>query len=372
MRYPELRKAFYSPSRFPDDGHLWRIEWLGRLQRNFERPYNHLLEVTLCRLRGKSRGTEVTLKDALDVDPNHRDRAYIDIRDLPYVHVGSIWRDGKYVASPEYALFESDRLVFAESTLRLIRWDSPDPLAGDCRVIPPDLHAIGCDPLHACLLAVEVNGDPYSLLIPAMEVVRFYYCPLPVMAEQLFRGPFDLISNKLYNADKSGLDPDGICRACFRNRIPTPAARIVTVLACSEYARRQARRIYDSILVNQIANGTPVVEALPPFEGRAELKAHGAWFESNGRKRFLAYRIVASNLPVPGRKLLYAWSNMAILFTASRDLNNFNECDVHPCLPRYTDTTESVHVGSYIYNGPKFLRDKFDRPTDSAVPVESR
>lgn len=365
MRYPELREAFYAPSLFPDDGRLWRVEWLGRLERNFSDPFNHFLAVTLRRLRKKPHGIDVALEDALDVDAKRLDTSYIEVADLPYVHIGSIWRDGKYVASPEYPLFESDRLVFSESTLRLVSPDSPDPLAGSDGVLPPRLRPPGCDPRQARFLAVEVDGDPCGLLIPAMEVVRFYYCPSASITSRLFRGPFDLIKNEIYNVAHSGLDPDGLCRACFRNDIPKTAMRIAAVLATSEYARRQAQRIYDAILVNHVTSGIPVVEALPPFEGRATLKARGAWFENGGRRRFLAHQIVEGSLPLPGRKLLYAWSSDGSRAAESPySFGAVHESHFHPCAPRYTDDIESQRVGPHIYKSARILRNLFDQPAD--------
>jgi len=369
MRYPKLSVSFYAPNQFPDDGYLWRVEWLGRLERNFDYPYNHFLEVTLRRLRKKPRSIDVTLAEALDADPKCLDKAYIEIADLPYVHIGSIWRDGKYVASPEYPLFESDRLVFSESTMRLISLDSPDPLSDRGSILSANLCPAGCDPRQGRFLAVEVDDDPWGLLIPVTEIVRFYYCPSPAIASLLFRGPFDLIENEIYNAHHSGFDPDGLCRVCFRNGIPRTAARIAAVLATSEYARRQVRRIYDAILVSHVTSGIPVVETFPPFEGRAILKARGVWFKSGGHRRFLVYQLVESSLPLPGRKLLYAWSSPQS--GRSQRLDDIDEYDWHPCLPRYTGDFESEYVGGSIYKRPEILRRQFDRPADPTKPVET-
>jgi len=374
MRYPELYEAFYAPSLFPDDGRLWRVEWFGRLERNFREPFNHFLEVTLRRLRKRHRGIDVTLADALDVDPGHLYKAYIEISDLPYVHIGSIWRDGKYVASPEYSLFESDQLTFSETTIRIASPDGLDQIAAEDGALPPESRPVGCDPHQARFLAVEVSGDPCGLIIPVMEVVRFYYCPSPEITSRLFRGPFDLIANEIFNVLHTGLDPDGLCRACFRNDTPTTAARIAAILGTSEYAKRQVRRIYDTILVSHVTSGVPVVEALPPFEGNANLKARGAWFESGGRRRFLAYQILESNLPLPGRKLLYSWARDTAPGRSKYGLpvgglDQHHERDWHPCLPKYTDNFETKHIGAYIYKRQDILRNRFDQPLPSTEHV---
>jgi hypothetical protein len=38
------------------------------------------------------------------------------------------------------------------------------------------------------LVAVEQNGDPYAVMVPTAEIVRFYYAPSTRLAQALFWG----------------------------------------------------------------------------------------------------------------------------------------------------------------------------------------
>lgn len=308
-RKPKESKDPFTAGWFPNDGALWRVDWFGGLSHNFRTPpYNHLLEIWISRLRTSAADTPVGSEEAANIEAGSRRAIYIDINRFPFLHIGSIWKNGEYgdyTDQPEYETYKTSDLRFSNDTLKFISPDSFETVGGrSSRIIPEGMHPFGRKPADSRLVAVTVNDDPYGLLIPAMEVVRFYYCPSPRMAELIFSGPYDRIASAIYDESRSGLMADGRYVVCVEPNFAFSAFRIIVLLASSRYARLRAREIYDRILFNQQILDEPVVEALPPFKGSAELWMHGIWFESHGKRRFLAYWIDASNLPWPGGKVI--------------------------------------------------------------------
>jgi hypothetical protein len=64
-------------------------------------------------------------------------------------------------------------------------------LAELANAIPRSSYLFGVswpDVRRTLLVAVEQNGDPYAVMIPTLEVIRFYYAPSTRLAQALFWG----------------------------------------------------------------------------------------------------------------------------------------------------------------------------------------
>jgi hypothetical protein len=63
-------------------------------------------------------------------------------------------------------------------------------------------------PGETLLLAIEQDGDPFGVLVPTAEIVRFYYAPSTRLAQALFWGEY----GETFNAERSGVLEEGVVR----------------------------------------------------------------------------------------------------------------------------------------------------------------
>src|SRR5438132_5286216 len=62
------------------------------------------------------------------------------------------------------------------------------------------------------LVAVEQDGDPYAVMVPTAEIIRFYYGPSTRLAQALFWGEY----HNMFNVDRSGVFKEGVVRVHLR------------------------------------------------------------------------------------------------------------------------------------------------------------
>jgi hypothetical protein len=116
---------------------------------------------------------------------------------------------------------------------------------------------------------VEQNGDPYAVMIPTAEIIRFYYATSTRLAQALFWGEYD----QTFNAGRSGVFDEGMVRVHLRRWLEDQDAWTLARYLSSPVMQREARRLYQSLQLCQLNSPTLMGEpdqALPcgfPFEG---------------------------------------------------------------------------------------------------------
>ena len=88
------------------------------------------------------------------------------------------------------------------------------PLADLADAIPRNSYLFGVSwPVvrRTLLLALEQNGDPYAVMIPTAEIIRFYYATSTRLAQALFWGEY----KETFNAARSSV-LEGVVRVHLR------------------------------------------------------------------------------------------------------------------------------------------------------------
>jgi len=142
-------QSVYAIDGFPDDDLLWRIEWLGGVgERN---P-----------LSARARSSQVEKRTVK-----------IGVGLLPYIWIGSVWQQRRPVITDLAA--SRHRLTIDTSSCRMVA------LGDVASVISRSSYLFGVswpDVRRTLLVAVEQDGDPYAVMIPIPEIIRFYYAPV--------------------------------------------------------------------------------------------------------------------------------------------------------------------------------------------------
>lgn len=302
----EIRNFFYD--ELFQDGRLWRIEWLGQIIQNPGDRSNPLIELVVAPLlldpEGLDANDAALAPDlALAVRREERMVVHHDVATLLDIPIGSLWLNGKPWRYPGYEVFRAEELSFGKGYTHSVRLDSLELDAAG--IILDDYVPLDTDlptPIEkGHLLAVQVGSDPYGLLIPMPEVVRFYFCQSSFMAKLLIRSPFGLNEDKIYDVDHSGLRDDGVCYVERRKEVGEEDMHLIVHLLTKRWARIAANKIWLQRLKNKQNEGYGSLAAFPPFPRPATIIANGAWLggPETSQPRFLAFRIAKGNFPPP-------------------------------------------------------------------------
>jgi hypothetical protein len=147
-----------------------------------------------------------------------------------------------------------------------------EDLVTSANAIPRRSYLFGASWPHVrrtLLVGVEQDGDPYAVMVPTAELVRFYYAPSTRLAQALFWGEY----KDTFDAERSGVYDDGAVKVHLRRWIEDQDAWTLARYICSPVMQREAGRLYKSLQLSQL-NSTSLIwepdQALEcgfPFEG---------------------------------------------------------------------------------------------------------
>lgn len=268
--------------RFPNDGRPWRVDWFGKVI-----PGNPpLIEVFMSPFVGNP--LKPTEKGSV-LDKEQK-IFFITVGELPDVHIGSIWRNKKRQSLEKYKYFEETlNLNIQPGTLRIIKAGFSEE--GNA-LIPDNYFHIGGTGREAHCLLIHSNNYGHGIIIPIIEIIRFYYIQSSDLAKAIFNGDVLQIPKKLYNSEKSDFAQDGQTYVLqLRKEFDDSDAWIIARIAASEIARKHAEMIYSSISRKGFDREGVYPETYPPFEGSTTIVAYGKRIMSNDKWLFLVFWI---------------------------------------------------------------------------------
>src|SRR5205085_1545615 len=98
----------------------------------------------------------------------------------------------------------------------------------------------------AYCLAIAEGEDPYHLVIPMPDLIRFYYTPSTDLAKARFSGDHLAGKNGLYNQNETRLRDDEILELKLRKGFDNKDAWVIARMAASETAKAGAERVFRS------------------------------------------------------------------------------------------------------------------------------
>ena len=124
--------------------------------------------------------------------------AKISVGLLPYISIVSVWQRRRPVVTNLGACHH--RLCIDTSSCRLVTLAE---LTASANAIPRRSYLFGAswpDVRRTLLMAVEQDGDPFAVMVPTAEIIRFYYAPSTRLAQALFWGEY----KDTFDAERSG------------------------------------------------------------------------------------------------------------------------------------------------------------------------
>lgn len=338
----DLRKlpALTGARQLPRDGALWVLRWYGGVFHPPERPHVVCFQGIFARLRRPDwfRSGITSVHDDRIYDRETITSPLIAELPITLLHafqLGSVWKDGKWCG--DLGGSESE---FDLDTRTTENWPSKgkgaDRIANDRhgstpkgspflweKLIPDDQYSLSWNARHGWVLVLRLPGDGSDdglerrLVLPMLEVARFYYCRTGRMAHAIFHNhlvvqPGIIKPNGVYDEELSVLDPlTGRpfvqLRNGFREADVWTALRLCYDLVAAEGAKSLYLTSQESLNKGtgqwpESTQTTPFV-AFPktnfPFKARTQLRVWGREFISGKYRTLLGLRILSCSAPFP-------------------------------------------------------------------------
>lgn len=284
-RIPPIRE-------FPKDDRHWRIDWLGAVERTSSEA---LIEVFLSPVKSGI----LWPREQKHFD-NDTVRVQIGVGQLPFLAIGSIWRNGaKQEQSAGYpASLSSIRI--GSDTVRLV--DASTKLATDRWMIPPFEHRLLKSTWSSKCLVIEHEGDPFGILVPVTEAIRFYYAVSTDLAHVIFNGALQLHRNSVIDTALSGMlsDRDRMVLK-LRQWLADDDGWIIGRALADAVAGAGMARVYDSLVRSSANARSAFPECGLPFEGYTRWDIRGIPLKPEGHtgSRWLVFEIRQCAAPFP-------------------------------------------------------------------------
>ncbi|MDP3512226.1 MAG: hypothetical protein Q8S20_05695 [Sulfuritalea sp.] len=301
------KKPVYGIKTFPRGEHLWRVVLFGGISKNPRVPSEPVIEVLLSRVPDDV--TDPLSPAALT--SNQKFNAKIGVGMLPYVSISSCWRNRRPI--PVNTGNFQRTLAFDTAKVRIL---TIGELYEKHKVMPPSAYNFGTAhwriAAQTMVAAIEVRGDPWAVIIPTIELIRFYYGASTRLAQELFWGRY----HNTFNYEKSGDLGDGVHRIHLKDFIDDTDAWTLARFRSSTHMQMQVRALYNDYQrfgTDWHGGNPPPFYPLRcgfPFEGGTEIRAVGLPLPGpTGTNRFLVLRMLKCSASFPFDQLVRTRDN---------------------------------------------------------------
>lgn len=292
------------PSLTPDD-RIWRLDWFGECAypgtvRRYAQPS---IKVVLSPLRcDPSDHAALLLPDSTDYQ--HQHETWAPIAALPMLAIGDLWQAGRQIAFPDYQVETFKDLAINPESTAFVKAG----LALEEHFLLPLSHH-PWHRHHTQSYCVSVSlGDQRRLLVPCVEIIRFYFGSSSNFLQRLFTAPLaqeSFWTHKHFNPATRHL------HLVLANRLSGLSAPDIGRIAESKFAWRAAAGIHASCQKATVTGHPAYPYTGFPFEGTTDLVASGLWLPFGGQENatFLAYRLRSCSHPFPFLSLSYEASD---------------------------------------------------------------
>lgn len=292
---------------FPSDGRYWRVDWFGAIQPNPKVAREPVLQVIITPFKTPDIKTLTPNKLASAssslVDYNEQRTIQIGTGQLPMLCIGSIWRNNEFQPQLAGQVTEFNSLEISERTTRTLNASSKEQ---NQYIIPFSHYRFGKDGFFSKMVAIEHEGDPYGILVPMAELVRFYYAVSTDLADVVFSGDLKHNLHSVLNMEHTWSEPEDQREVIgLRQRFSDEDGWVLARIMNSPEAWAGATAVHDEMLKNRF-NGKPShIESAFPFTGLTNLTARCKLIPTKDAKkwRHLVLSLVRCTAAFPFRHL---------------------------------------------------------------------
>ena len=232
-------------------------------------------------------------------DDGDQREAWLSIGTLPMVSMGDIWQDGEKIAQPNYQQ-ESFDIHIAHSSTNIIKTGLS---LGEHFLLPLNEHRWHRGATQSYCVCISMK-DGKHLIVPCMELIRFYFGTSSNVLHKLFTG---LLREEMLWSEKSFDPATGHLHIKLASRISGASASDIGRIALSKEAWRSAAGVYASCVAATSQKRTAYPYTCFPFTGRTTLQVSGRWLSFAGEpdSTFVVYRLQSCAHRFPFETLSY-------------------------------------------------------------------
>ncbi|WP_189534572.1 hypothetical protein [Paludibacterium paludis] len=271
------------------------MDWFGGVERNPQIPSEPKIQLIISPVVAGA--TDYAATSAV----NHEERRSISIGvgQLPLVTIGSLWQNRHCLVEIAGKTKTFDNLVISPETVRLLKSDA---LVEGQSLIRKKYHQIGVG-LAANCLAIEWQGDPYGIIIPAAEIIRFYYATSTDLAKAIFAGDFRHELGSIVNPAECGyFEQERRGRLKLRKEFADADAYVIGRILFSPEAFKGTALVHDSMIKQAVQGKSRLYpEAAFPFSGKTNLRVRMKSMKApdEERWRFIVFAVEYCTGPFP-------------------------------------------------------------------------
>ncbi|WP_397389837.1 hypothetical protein [Polynucleobacter sp.] len=286
---------------FPGGKTKWRISWFGEVafpNRMIRRRQPSVL-VHLTAVKVTSSGQETA--------GSFQKSAWVSVGILPSLYIGDIWQDGYLLKRAKDDLEQFADIDINTKTAKCIK--AGFSLEDGSFLLPVAEYPWHMVSTHSHCICVELPAGK-RLIIPCIEIARFYFGSSSKFFTQLFLPPLtrqSLYSNPVYESKLGRLTID------LANGISGRSTADIGRLCRDPIAWKSAVRIGTSML-DKSRSGQPChIQTIFPFEGKTTLQVSGQWLSLGdvAKQTFIAHSIHSCSHPFPFKQMRYNMQTVA-------------------------------------------------------------
>lgn len=282
-------------AEFPHDDRLWRIDYLGAIKSKLQNNNNLQVEVILRPVSDstKSDFSQFKQNGRENSEWQQRYQCYVNIGALPILTIGSLWKNGFRL--PENAISQTttfENLMIDINQSQLIDSNERIEYQKDktCKLLLQKFFATNSTSPISCLI-IPHSDYKHGIIIPIMEIIRFYYTCSTRLAHLAFSNP-DEISKISYSVEEITQKVLIHLPQKYTDNEAFVLARILS----NDIAFQGFQKIKNSIIKPSLnRKSTSLLETNFPFNGLTNLTVHGIKIID----RFLVTEICYCSAPFP-------------------------------------------------------------------------
>ena len=287
---------------FPKREGRWRVDWFGPIafpDRMVRRRHPSVL-VSLSKDKcpeGSSRLSLLSLRET----ERQQTRCWVSVGTTMLLRIGDVWREQSLESRAADEELHCENLEISQDTCELVKAGSS--FEDGSFMLPLHEHAGHRENTHSYCVRVTLP-DGKLLVVPCMELIRFYFGSSSELLNRLFHPQLD--RGHLYTGTPA-IDLHNRMTLQLADRIPRASAEDVARIAGSRLAWRAAKMIGASCVRAAQARQEVYPQTLFPFEGTTTLRAAGKWLSrgNDPKGTFLVYQLLSCSHPFPFKSLRF-------------------------------------------------------------------
>lgn len=274
---------------------IWRIDWRGAVEKNLSVESEYAVQVVVSRLKSNWQHSDIATDDA--VEDFTRRCISIGVGQLPFVQVGSFWKDGQQLPSLAGEPKSFDIEISSASTGFARATDK----VGGQTVIPFNDHKVHGAGKGSWCLCLPYGNDSAGIIIPAIEIIRFYYATSTRLSKAVFNGDFAFSWDELVNPDTTGMRGNR-CVVHRRRDVEDDDCWTIGRIQNDPNAYQGIIDVIHSMLVEHANNQPAHPKCRFPFVGKTTIRARCKQIGYN-HKRWLVLSLISCSGPFPYNEL---------------------------------------------------------------------